>query len=489
MKNIKNIVVIAFATVGILATSSCKKFFDINQDPDSVLSAPIKQQLTSLTVNLGFYAGSDMNRNTSLIMQQFSGQSSGTLNATQLYERYLIQGTDLNNAWGSLYSTILNDAENIITKATAEGSPHYSGVAKIIKAYAYQTSVDIWGDIPFSEAQKLTDNLQPKYDPSESIYKGLITLLDQGIAEVNATASVQSPGTNSTIYPGPFSSSKANWIKFANTLKLRIFLHYSEKDPAFAKAQIDQLIASGAPFITSNADGFQMFFTSEAGNQNPIEQYATARAGYLVANNFMVNLMNVNVDPRRAFYFTQFPEGSGLYKGSVSGASPSQNYSKFHEYLRGDYDAIDEFYSGAAPIRMLTFAEYNFMRAEAALRFNSAGSAQDFFQAGIIASMNDAGVLAADRNAYILLHGVLTGTPAQQLQQIINEKYVASFGVLGESWTDWRRTGYPTIAIAAEAVTPFIPRSLFYPQTETSLNPNAKQKSGMDVRVFWDTRP
>ncbi|MBC8987038.1 SusD/RagB family nutrient-binding outer membrane lipoprotein [Pedobacter sp. N36a] len=489
MKNIKNIVVIAFATVGILTASSCKKFYDINQDPDSVLSAPIKQQLTSLTVNLGFYAGSDMNRNTSLIMQQFSGQSSGTLNATQLYERYLIQGTDLNNAWSTLYATILNDAENIITKATAEGSPHYSGIAKIMKAYAYQTSVDMWGDIPFSETQQTLANLQPKYDSSESIYKALIPLLDQGIAEVNATTSLESPSTNSTIYKGAFSTSKANWIKFANTLKLRIYLHYSEKDPAFAKAQIDQLIASGVPLFTSNADSFQMPFTSEASNQNPIEQYATARAGYLVANNFIVNMMNVKDDPRRAFYFTEFPEGSGLFVGSVSGAAPSQNYSKFHEYLRGEYDANEDFYSGAAPIRMLTFAEYNFMRAEAALRFNSPGSAQTFFQAGITASMNDAKVEAVDRDIYLAGHGTLTGTPAQQLQQIINEKYIASFGVLGESWTDWRRTGYPAIAVAAQAVTNYIPRSLFYPQTETSLNPNAKQKTGMDARAFWDVRP
>ncbi|WP_222535212.1 SusD/RagB family nutrient-binding outer membrane lipoprotein [Pedobacter polysacchareus] len=486
MKNIKHIVVAAFLTVGILSISSCKKFYDINTDPDSLLEAPIDQQLTSLTVNLSFYAGSDMNRNTSLIMQQFSGQSSGTQNATQLYERYLIQGSDENNAWSSMYATILNDAENIITKATAEGSPHYSGVAKIMKAYAYQISVDIWGDIPFSETQKLTENLQPKYDPSEQIYKNLITLLDQGIAEVNAATSNKSPDINSTIFPGDFGTTKANWIKFANTLKLRMYLHYSEKDPAFAKAQIDQLIASGAPLFASNDDSFQMFFVGGAGRRNPIDAYEIARTGYLVANNFMVTLMNTNVDPRRPFYFTQFPAGSGLYKGSVSGAAPSQAYSKIGLYLRG---GTGNTFNGTAPVRMLTFAEYNFIRAEAALRFNSAGSADAFFKAGITASMNDAGVAAVDRNNYILAHGTLTGTPAQQLQQIINEKYIASFGVIGESWTDWRRTGYPAIAIAAQAVTTYIPRSLFYAQSEIDLNPNAKQKTGMDVRVFWDTRP
>ncbi|RLJ73634.1 SusD/RagB family nutrient-binding outer membrane lipoprotein [Pedobacter alluvionis] len=485
MKKFKYSVIIAFLTIGILTTSSCKKFFDINSDPDAVLTAPIEQQLSSLTVNMGFYAGSDVNRYTSLIMQQFSGQSSGTQNNTQLYEKYLIQGSDENNAWSSMYATILNDAENIIKNANETGNPHYSGVAKIIKAYAYQITVDVWGDVPFSETQKLTENTQPKYDSAESIYTELIKLLDQGIAEVSATTSNKSPGTNSTIYPGAFSTTKANWIKLANTLKLRIYLHYSEKNAAFAKAQIDQLINSGVPLFASNADNFQMAFVNQAASRNPIDQHETARAGYLVANDKIVTLMNNKLDPRRPFYFTQFPAGSGLYKGAISGDAASQNYSKLHAYLRG---FANNAYTGDAPIRMLTFAEYNFIRAEAALRFNSPGVAQTFFTAGITASMTDAGVSTANIATYLAANGTLIGTTDQQLSQIITEKYIASYGVIVESWTDWRRTGYPAIAPPANAVVPYVPRSLYYPQSEIDLNPNAKQKPGLNVRVFWDTR-
>jgi len=485
MKKFKYSVIIAFLTIGILTTSSCKKFFDINSDPDAILTAPIEQQLSSLTVNMGFFAGSDVNRYTSLIMQQFSGQSSGTQNNTQLFEKYLIQGSDENNAWSSMYATILNDAENIIKNANETGNPHYSGVAKIIKAYAYQVTVDVWGDVPFSETQKLTENTQPKYDSAESIYTELIKLLDQGIAEVSATTSNKSPGTNSTIYPGAFSTTKANWIKFANTLKLRIYLHYSEKNPAFAKTQIDQLINSGVPLFASNADNFQMAFVNQAASRNPIDQHETARAGYLVANDKIVTLMNNKLDPRRPFYFTQFPAGSGLYKGAISGDAASQNYSKLHAYLRG---FANNAYTGDAPIRMLTFAEYNFIRAEAALRFNSPGVAQTFFTAGITASMTDAGVSTANIATYLAANGTLIGTTDQQLSQIITEKYIASYGVIVESWTDWRRTGYPAIAPPANAVVPYVPRSLYYPQSEIDLNPNAKQKPGLNVRVFWDTR-
>jgi len=486
MNKLKYIVIASFFAVGILTTSSCKKFYDINTDPDAVADAPIEQQLTSLTVNTGFYAGSDMNRFSSIIMQHYSGQSTGAQNQTQDYEKYLIQGSDANNAWSTMYATILNDAENIIKSANATGNPHYSGVAKILKVYGYQLTVDFYGNIPFSEAQQLTANTQPKYDNAEQIYTSLITILNEAITEINSTSSNKSPAANSTIYPGVFTTTKANWIKLANTLKLRIFLHYSEKDPAFAKAQIDQLINSGATFFAGNADSFQMFFLNAAAARNPIDQYQTARIGYLVANNKLVSLMNAKTDPRRSSYFTQYPAGSGLYVGSVGGASPSQNYSKFNTYLRGALSGT--VYTGDAPIRMLTFAEYNFIRAEAALRFSSPGSAQEFFTAGITASMADAGISNPDIAAYLAANGVLAGTAAQQLEQIITEKYVASYGVISEPWTDWRRTGYPTITPPANAVVSAVPRSLYYPQSEIDLNPNASQKANLNVRVFWDTR-
>ncbi|MFV8344936.1 SusD/RagB family nutrient-binding outer membrane lipoprotein [Flavobacterium sp. ZB4P13] len=487
MKNIKNKIVSVLFLVAFVVTGC--EFGDTNDDPSSIKAAPINQQLTSLTVNVGFLAGSDLNRYSSLIMQQYSGQTVGATTQTQFFEQFQIVGTDLNNVWSSIYATVLNDAENVIVGATATNSPHYSGVAKILKAYTYQLAVDTWGSIPYSETQKLAANVKPKYDSDELIYTELIKLLDEGIAEVNAPTSAISPGTNSTIYPGAFSAVRNNWVRFANTLKLRIFLHYSEKDAAFAKSRMDALINSGAPLMTGNLDSFQMNFVDAANARNPIDQFENLRLGNLVVNAKIVNLMNAKTDPRRQFYFTQLPAGSGLYVGAVSGAPAGPgNYSKFHTYLRGAITGA--VYSGAAPIRMLTFAEYNFIRAEAALRFASPGSAQTFFQAGIRASMESAGVASADITAYLAANGTLTGTTVQQLEQIINEKYIANYGVVVEPWTDFRRTGYPTLTLPANAVIPFFPRSLLYPQSEIDLNPeNATQKSGMNVKVFWDTRP
>ncbi|RYY72919.1 MAG: SusD/RagB family nutrient-binding outer membrane lipoprotein [Gammaproteobacteria bacterium] len=509
MKKAFFIIACAFALSSI---SSCKKFLDINTDPDRLAAeqTDIAQLLTSVTANVGFTGGSDLQRFSALIAQQYSGQSTGAQNQTQDYEKYLITGSDVNNLFGSIYATTLNDIEVIIRKANAENSPHYSGVAKILKAYTYQISVDAWGDLPYSEAEKERENLTPKYDDDEQLYKNLISLLDQGIAEVGASSSTRSPGANSLIYPESFATAKTKWIKFANTLKLRIYLHYSKFDRNFMVTQITSLVNSGAQFMASNADNFEMPFANQARRQNPIHQFELDRPNYLMANATLVDSMNVRQDPRRFTYFTQFPARSGNFKGAKAGDAASQLYSRLHVFLRGDttnnptpvangsYSATSSTtgytYTGDAPVRMLTYAEYNFIRAEAAL-YGAPGDPQTFFQEGIKASMTMARVpvsaptatVPGTSTAYVTANGLLLGTADDKLKRIITEKFIANYGVVMEPWTDWRRTGYPAINKAGNAVIADIPRSLLYPQNEIDLNPNApKQKSSMLERVFWD---
>lgn len=486
---------------GLAVLSSCKKFLDINTDPDRIpaSNAPVAQLLTSAQLNLAFEGGSDLFRFTSLIAQHMSGQASQP-NQTYEYDRYNITGSDENNTWSSIFATTLSDLEIIIQQATANGSPHYAGVAKILKAYEYSLVVDAWGDVPYTEAQKLTDNLQPVYDDDETIYPKLIALLTEAIKDVNATSSVLTPGTNSLIYPGNFATTKNNWIKLANTLKLRLLLHYSKKDPAFTISQITALVGSGDAFMASNADNFQMAFNNLANQRNPIAQFEVSRPNYLFASKFMVDLMNAKSDPRRTTYFTPFPYTSTSYKGVAPGDAATVNYSRIHTFLRGaatgtpvpnaqgGITASSLTYTGTPPTRMVTFTEYNFIRAEAALR-GAPGDAQAFFTGGIRASMQEAGIADAAITTYLATNGILLGSFDEKLRQIIEEKYVALFGVSVEPWTDWRRTGYPLLVPPSNRMTQVtnIPRSLFYPQSEIDLNPNAAQKNAdLQTKVFWD---
>lgn len=498
------------ALLTTLMVSSCSDYLDVNEDPNNIKAVQISQLLPSITVGIGYTAASDLMRYGSLMTQQFSGQGPNSGFATfKEYERYNINDSDLNNQWVRIFGANVSDLELMISQATTENSPHYAGVGKILKAYLYQTTVDAWGDVPYTEAGKFTANLYPKFDDDERIYKDLIQLIDEGIRDISEATSVASPNQFSTIYASPtWAVAQGRWTRFANTLKLRIFLHYSAKDPAFTGQQITALVNSGARFMESNADNFQMPFLAEAQRQNPLYSIENGQfKNQLFPNRFIINLMNGKNDPRRAAYFIPFPFGStpAAYKGaSVLDPDPSSAYSRNYSYLYGTPSAPNMTlvntngslrdgaitFSGNSPARMLTFAEYNFIRAEAALAYGAPGTAQPFFEAGIRASMTDAGIAAADVTAYLTANGTLKGTPQQQLEQLITEKYVANHAVLLEPWTDYRRTGYPALTPLKTplAIYDEVPRSLFYAQSEISNNPNAVQKKSMLERVFWDTR-
>ena len=564
---------------GISVAVSCKKYFDINLDPDrlpATNNTVYPQLLTSTQVNLGFEGGSDLFRYTTLFVQQMSGLASQP-NQTYEYYRYNITPTDQNNLWSIMFATSLSDLELIIKQATAAGSTHYSGVAKILKAYEYIKVVDTWGDVPYKEAQQLITNTQPKFDDDVMIYDSIISILNRGIAEVGATTSFLSPGSNSVIYPGAWTAARPFWIKLANTLKLKVYLHYSKKDPAYCVQQINALVnSSSASFMSSNADNMQVQFYDVAGQRNPISQFEVNRPNYLFADSRILSLMTSKGDPRRPYYFTSFPyqgislpisistnaataTGNVLLFNSTTGAAvgmnisgtnipvnttitavtansitisnnvtgtgvditapitvaPSvftgvsatapppaanNNYSRIHTFLRGAVTAgaAPPFtYSGAVPQRLLPYSEYCFIRAEAALMgVGAPGDAQTFYRAGITASMQEVGtniagitpISANDIVNYLAVNGTLSGTPAQQLQKVIEEKYVALFGVPVEPWTDWRRTGYPALTPTVNGVTTQIPRSLFYPQSEVDANPNCPSQKPADLqtRVFWD---
>jgi hypothetical protein len=104
--------------------------------------------------------------------------------------------------------------------------------------------------------------------------------------------------------------------------------------------------------------------------------------------------------------------------------------------------------------------------------------------------MQEAGVSAGDITTYLTANGTLTGTTAEMLKQIIEEKYIALFGVSMEPWTDWRRTGYLVLTPPSNRIAsvPDVPRSFFYAQSEIDLNPNnpGQKNATLQDRVFWD---
>ncbi|WP_035565599.1 SusD/RagB family nutrient-binding outer membrane lipoprotein [Hymenobacter sp. IS2118] len=483
----------SFALVAsLLALSSCDKFLDVNQNPNAVLEAPAPNVLVAGQAHLGFLMGSDLHRYSALIVQQFAGQGGSGIQTAE-YDRYNITATDLNNAWrGNIFGGAQADLQKLIDQSAAT-SPAYSGVAKIMQGFLFSVTTDAFGDIPFTEALKFDQNLQPKYDASAAVYTGIIELLNSGIADLKKT-SVTSPADDDLIYAGDL----VKWEKFANTLKLRLYLHNFPKLSQTSDASFAAVLAAG-PVMTGNEDNFELDFEAAANKNNSIDQFEKSRPSTFFPSTTLVNLMNAKEDPRRTTFLTEQPSlaapapqnPAGTYVGAQNGTgaagAPQIRFSRMGTYLRGIRTGTGiNSYDGSAPIRMLTFAEHNFILAEYYARTNNLALAQTSFNAGITASMTAASVAGSDATAYIAARPPLTS--ANAIQQIIEEKFIANFGVAVEPWTDYRRTGFPVLPLPVGALQPQVLRVLPYPDLERVANPtNTPARPDLTApTVFWD---
>ncbi|GAA3988558.1 SusD/RagB family nutrient-binding outer membrane lipoprotein [Hymenobacter antarcticus] len=475
-------------SLGLFA--SCEKFLDINQNPNAVLVAPASNLLVAAETSLGFLMGSDLHRYTSLIVQQFSGQGGSGIQTAE-YDRYNITPTDINNVWrGAIFAGSLADMQKLIDQ-TQDSSPKYAGIAKITKAFLFSVTTDAFGDIPFTEALQFDKNFAPKYDASATVYAGIIALLNDGISDIKKS-SILTPSNDDLIYGGDM----AKWERMANTLKLRLYLHSFPKVNATSNADFAALLAAPASiFLRNNADNFLMRFEAIPNRNNPIDQFEKSRNNTFFPSATFVNLMNAKNDPRRPVYLTSLAAPSLPYVGAANGTGVTvvaANFSRMNTYLRGNVipggTGFNNF-DGNAPVRMLTFAEYNLILAEYYARTGNLTLAQTSFAAGIRASMTDAGVsdeiATPNITTYIASRPVLTA--ANAIQSIVEEKFIANYGVAVEPWTDYRRTGFPTLIVPVNSSISAILRVLPYSDLERTSNPNTPARPNLTTpTVFWD---
>src|SRR5258708_24344597 len=210
----------------VLVAGSCKKSLDINHDPNRPTTLPISKILPTVERNLGLALSmgpswtNDYGNPSGGLGMQLEPYVHRTAQRGTPRDQYTVSGTDfyMQAGWTDMYGLVINNRERMIADGTAAGNMQYVGIAKIIKAYAFSQLVDIFGDIPFSEANKLkAPNTAPKFDDDGTIYPQLFTMIDEGIANLSATATNSlKPGNDDAIYKGNI----ANWIKAANTLKL-----------------------------------------------------------------------------------------------------------------------------------------------------------------------------------------------------------------------------------------------------------------------------
>jgi hypothetical protein len=445
--------------------SGCKKFVDVNQNPNSPTNVSEALILTPLQVSISssLFAG-----NVSNIVLQYMQ----VMALNQTYPNagtYLMYNTDINGDWINVYTTELNNLTVLTAKATANGNFKYAGISKILTAYTLGTATDLWGDIPYSEAFQGVGKLQPKYDAQKDIYETIQGLLDGAIADI-AKNSGTSPAADDLYYGG----NMAKWTKLAYTLKARYYMHLTKAPGYTAAAQSQLALTALANGMTSTDDDLKLAYTGAAGTENPWQQNFISASTIILSSTFVNGFTNRN-DPRLTKMVAPATQ-TGLYTGRVIGTEGIGSLES--------YSIPSAYYAGAsASTYLVTYEEALFLKAEATFRVSGLAAATPIYQAGVSSHMSRLGVTTAASSAYLTTRALTTGNA---LQLIIEEKGIANFLSM-ETWTDWRRTGYPPLTKVLNALSE-IPRRILYPQVEQVANPQAIQSAKLTDRVWWDAQ-
>ncbi|MBI9040621.1 SusD/RagB family nutrient-binding outer membrane lipoprotein [Lutibacter sp.] len=451
MKRFKIITILLFS---LLVSVSCDNGFEeINTDPNNPVAVP-----SDLLIP-GVVRGA-MNRSYSTFVGGDMGACWSQQFAKVQYndeERYQPRQGVITQVWDDYYSVVISDADAMYNIAVAEENNNMQGVALTLQAYGFAFLTDAYGDIPFSEAIKADEGIiAPVYDSQEDVYAGILTMLDNAIALLGTSGTINS--TNDILYGG----NAAKWKKFATSLKFRVLMRASGKmDVA---SQLQALKASGNLF-SSNDDEAKLVYLSANPSSNPLyESIVFGTRGEWKVNSVMVDMLITANDPRLSVYVAK--NGAGAYRGKPSGYVNVPN----DDYNYDNVSPLGSFYlRPELPGYFISNAELKFLMAEAVTKGYMTGDANALYLEGITASLTYNEVPSASISAF-LNEKSLSGTKSQALEQIATQNWIALFSQGVEAWTEWRRTKIPVLAPAFEADLTQIPSRYNYPTTESSIN-------------------
>jgi hypothetical protein len=194
MKSIYKINLGGYKALAVMLVSlsllNCSDYLDVNTDPNNPTVAPLDQLLTNVETNFNDITEFELfsAEILSAYVHQFVYREEQDQYGTKQDNSYI------QNSWDNAYS-VFGETNIIINQGTEENEMIMVGMAKIIKAYTATIIVNIWGDAPFSEAAQLGNGVvSPTFDSQEDIYLNALTLIDEGIANINSGEGIN-PGT------------------------------------------------------------------------------------------------------------------------------------------------------------------------------------------------------------------------------------------------------------------------------------------------------
>ncbi|MGM0945217.1 MAG: SusD/RagB family nutrient-binding outer membrane lipoprotein [Bacteroidota bacterium] len=454
----------------ILLASACESFLDVNENPNNPEDAPISGLMTNSTFETALNVQRAGSATSNFVQYLASPNPSGGSD--------VMDQLDYSGTWFNLYN-VMTDLNEIVRKAEESGANHYLGAAQVLMALNLGMTVDFFGDVPFSESFNF-ETVTPAYDDDEILYDRILSLLDEGVANLQRESAISIGGDDFI-----FAGNVENWIKFGNSLKARFLIH-TKNTSSFNASEVLTAVAGG---FTSNADDASVTFFEQ--RFNPWAQVAINNQNLLlggwISEQFIEALDGTSYptfDPRLPLMVGTTDEGEfiGVPNGAGRGDAPEQGARS--TLIPGQY-----YTSTQSPILIATYAELKFIEAEAALGTDAA-RAYEAYLTGIEAHMDMLGVADVDKISYLNDPSVSMGASNLTLADIMKEKWVAMF-LHPETWNDARRFDYAYKDMTLpENLNPnlngnFI-RRLAYPDSEVSRNgDNVPQVTLLD-RIWWD---
>ncbi|NII26952.1 SusD/RagB family nutrient-binding outer membrane lipoprotein [Pseudoflavitalea sp. X16] len=469
----------------VVAGTGCSKITEDNIDPNnpSVENATPQLLLPSAFMATAGQIGGEYAITGGLWAQYYT--QSAFASQYRTIDAYSMVSSDNNIAYRELFRGALIDYKKIQDLTTASENWPFYLMATIMKVYTYQVLVDLYDRVPYSEALSGSANLQPKFDDGYSIYTGLLAEINDALTKEYKVTLNTTDAVSDIIFEGDMDQ----WERFANTLKLKMYLRMINAKPTEAQQGVTDLYSNNAPFLETGA-GITSY-EDRPNYSNPFYEQNIRRLNTndnLRASVTFVSWLQKNNDPRIVSYFGSATPGA-IHQGDYASNNPA-------------YGAAAVFVQHATdPVWFISKAESYLLQAEARARYFAGAGAKALYDAGVTAAFEQLGLTPGTllTGAYIFPDG---GTIEQKQEAISTQKWASFPGTHDlEGFFEQNRTGYPKyspvystspayvagqLVYSANGVTGgLFPKRLLFPEIERSRNINTPAEVPLTEKVWW----
>ncbi|MEN8156774.1 MAG: SusD/RagB family nutrient-binding outer membrane lipoprotein [Bacteroidota bacterium] len=501
---------IIFTGIILFMLSACtKNFEEINTNPNNPPTSDPNYIFNYVTKEaageygyLGTYNLWHMQR---WVMQTSMVYGNSTMPPYSLFENGRI-----TNLWDFFYSDLLLNC-HVLVQETAEDpdAANKHSIAQIWKVYSFHKVTDLWGAVPYFNAWKLLEeytdeNLYPIYDSQEDIYLDMLSVLKEAAEGIDPSGVMYETDMI-------FDGDPKMWVKFANSLRLRLAVRSGNEAVVSEIIAEDNLIAAteeGAIFKYIDSENWwNPFYELNISSKNPsLPEYTGA--GVPRISKLMTDQLQRTRDPRLAVYAQPIEQDDVTYRGvpNLMNSSKKENQALKMSVFNTSY--IGRYFTENKELekQLLSYAEVCFLRSEAAFNGWTSENPQSWYEEGVRSSMEYYNIDPVEIDTFLLERGAY----ADSLGQIMTQKWLAMFLDGYEAFADYRRTGHPQLmkydlvldgnnkivdSTWVEVPRSYLPGRLPYPDIEKELNEesymNAVEQIGEDdyyQQVWWSKK-